>query len=120
MVDVEALFFKKSFQGLYSGLKPIIANKNWANDKLRTLPLQFILSMLEQVPSVAKEVKVPLLTDLLQLVFKVMVDVDPVIDEDWLNPSDGHINQEGDDEEDVSFTSFGMYVIDRLIMCQGE
>jgi hypothetical protein len=50
--------------------------------------------MLEQVPSVSKSVKQPLLNDFLQEIMKLMVDIDPVIDEEWLNPADGHINQD--------------------------
>ena len=64
--------------------------------------------------------KTPLLADFLKCIFKVMVDVDPVIDDEWLNPSDGHVTQEGDEEEEVSHVSHGMYTIDRLIECQGE
>lgn len=57
-----------------------------------------------------------MLQGLLDLTFKLMIDIDEEIDADWLNPKPGHSVEE-EEEDNVKF---GQTCVDRLISCIGE
>jgi len=51
--------------------------------------------LIERIPSVVKKDKTnALLKDLLELIFKLMIDIDDEVDADWLRPKDGHTVEE--------------------------
>ena len=55
---------------------------------------------------------------LLDLVFKLMIDIDPDIDESWLKPKEGFRADEEEEEEDSVY--FGKTCVDRLVSGVGE
>jgi len=57
-----------------------------------------------------------LLKDLLEVIFKLMIDIDDEVDADWLKPSDGYVVE--DDEEDS--VKFGCSCVDRLVSAVGD
>jgi hypothetical protein len=57
-----------------------------------------------------------MLKELLDMTFKLMIDIDEDIDEEWLNPKPGHSVEE-EEEDNVKF---GQNVVDRLISSIGE
>jgi len=58
-----------------------------------------------------------LLKDVLESIFKLMIDIDPDIEATWLSPKEG-FQQDGDEEED--HVAFGKNCVDRLVSSIGE
>lgn len=57
-----------------------------------------------------------MLKDILEVVFKLMIDIDEDIDADWMRPKEGFSIEE-DEEDNVKF---GQSCVDRLVSCLGE
>jgi hypothetical protein len=55
---------------------------------------------------------------LLDLVFKLMIDIDEEIDESWMRPKEGFRADEEEEEEDA--VHFGKTCVDRLVSSVGE
>ena len=55
---------------------------------------------------------------LLDLIFKLMIDIDPEIDAQWLTPKAGFRAEE--DEEDDDSVHFGKICVDRIVSSVGE
>lgn len=55
------------------------------------------MTILERKPSICKQ-DIPLLKDILEQIFKLMIDIDEDIDEAWMRPKEGY--QLGNDEEE--------------------
>ena len=59
---------------------------------------------------------IDLLKDILEQVFKLMIDIDSEIEQSWLSPPEGFAGED-EEEDDVSF---GKTQIDRLIATIGD
>lgn len=55
---------------------------------------------------------------LLDLVFKIMIDIDEDIDDSWMAPKEGFRVEEEEESEDS--VHFGKGIIDKLVSCVGE
>ena len=118
LAEVEPNFFKAAFNDLYAGLKPICERNDFANNNIRHQPLEFILTLIERAPSVVKKDKTyTVLKDILEQIFKIMIDIDEDIDEAWLKPKEGYTLEE---EEDDTNVKFGQSSVDRLVSCIGD
>ena len=104
LAEMEPAFFKPNFKDIYEHLKPIIAYTDFANRSIRHQPLEFVVTILERKPSIAKQ-DIPLLKDILEQVFKLMIDIDEDIDASWMRPKEGY--QLGNDEEEEDSVQFG-------------
>jgi uncharacterized metal-binding protein YceD (DUF177 family) len=58
------------------------------------------------------------LKSLLELVFKLMIDIDSDIDESWMRPKEGFKVEEEEEEEDS--VHFGKTCVDRLVSSVGD
>lgn len=58
------------------------------------------------------------LKNLLDLVFKLMIDIDEDVEESWMRPKEGFRIEEEEEEEDS--VHFGKVQVDRLVSCIGE
>ena len=58
------------------------------------------------------------LRDLLDMIFKLMIDIDADIDESWMKPKEGFRADEEEEEEDS--VHFGKTCVDRLVSCVGD
>ena len=76
-----------------------------------------MVTIVERVPSVVKKDK-EVLMNLLDLIFKLMIDIDSDIDESWMKPKDGFKADEEEEEEDN--VHFGKTCVDRLVSSVGE
>jgi len=54
----------------------------------------------------------------LDLIFKIMIDIDEDIEDSWLTPPDGYRLQDEDEEQDA--VNFGKDCIDRIVGSVGE
>jgi hypothetical protein len=55
---------------------------------------------------------------LLDLIFKLMIDIDPDIDDSWLVPKEGFKSEEEEEEDDA--VHFGKTCVDRIVSSVGE
>ena len=75
------------------------------------------MTVTERVPSILKKDK-DLLKDLIELIFKLMIDIDSDIDESWMRPKEGY--KENDDEDGEDNVNFGKGCIDKIISAVGD
>ena len=115
LAEIEPNFFRADFKSLYEAFKPIVAYKEFANNAIRHQPLEFVVTMIERKPSLAKKDQA-MIKDVLELIFQLMIDIDEDIDAEWLQPKEGFA---GEDEEEDN-VSFGKQAVDRLVAGVGE
>lgn len=72
------------------------------------------MTLIENNPAVLKKDKNKVLEQLLELAFKLMIDIDEEIDSEWLNPAPGHVIEEKDEQDNITFVQD---IIDRLVDC---
>jgi hypothetical protein len=75
------------------------------------------VTIVERIPSVVKKDKTTLM-DLLDIIFKLMIDIDVDIEESWLTPKEGFKADE--EEEDEDSVHFGKQCVDRIVSSVGE
>lgn len=116
LAEIEPAFFKPYFTDIYTAFKPVIACQDFANASIRQQPLEFVVTLIERKPSMVQK-NVELLKDILEQIFKLMIDIDEDIEESWMKPAEG-FQQDGDEEED--HVAFGKNCVDRLVSSIGE
>lgn len=78
--------------------------------------MEFVVTIVERYPKVVQKDEV-LLKDILETLFKLMIDIDAEIDQSWMKPREGFVNGEDEEEDNVSF---GKSCVDRLVSSIGE
>ena len=68
LAEIEPNFFRVDFKSLYEAFKPIVQYKDFANNAIRHQPLEFVVTMIERKPSLAKKDEA-MIRDVLELVF---------------------------------------------------
>ena len=111
VAETEAAFFKKIFAELCDTMIKVASRKDYDNEKLRQIPLEILISILECIPGIIKKDKV--LWNICLAIFGVMISVDEEIDESWLKPKEGY-NTDEDFNPDDNIT-FGMSAYNRLL-----
>ncbi len=66
----------------------IVAKNDFTNTTIRHQPVEFFVTVVERVPNVVKKDE-ETLKQLLDLIFKLMIDIDEDIDETWMRPKEG-------------------------------
>jgi len=117
IAEVEAKFFRKSIKDIYEKLYPIVAKNDYVNRSIRLQPVEFFVTLIEHVPVIAKKDH-EFLKNLLDLIFKLMIDIDEDIDDDWKSPPEGYRHDDEEQEEDA--VNFGKTCIDRLVSSVGD
>ena len=100
LAECEPMFFKPHFKDLYAALKLIVLHQDFSNASIRHQPLEFIVSLVERLPSVVKKDQ-ELLKDMLELVFRLMIDIDDEIEAEWLSSKKG-FTADGDEERELA------------------
>jgi len=76
------------------------------------------VTVVERIPSIVKKNK-ELLQNLIEIIFKLMIDIEQDIEESWLKPKEGYKeNDEGEDGEDN--VNFGKGCVDKIISAVGD
>lgn len=117
MAEVEPRFFKRFYKDLFPALSPIALKGDFTNATLRHQPIEFFTTVAERIPATLRK-DTDTLKALLDLVFKVMIDIDEDIEESWLAPKEGFRVEEEEESEDS--VHFGKSIIDKLVSCVGE
>ena len=88
LAEIEPGFFKPYFKDIYMSIRPIISYKDFANATIRHQPLEYVTTLIERQPSIVKK-DMELLKDILDQIFRLMIDIDEDIEESWLRPKEG-------------------------------
>lgn len=99
IAEIEPKFFRKDFKDLFTMFQPIVAKNDYANNTIRHQPVEFAVTVVERIPSLVKKDQETLKV-LLDLIFKLMIDIDEDVDESWMKPKDGFKIEEEEEEED--------------------
>jgi importin-5 len=94
----------------------IVSKSDFANGQIRQLPIEFYVTVIERIPSIVKK-DTELLKMIIELIFRLMIDIDTEIEEDWLRPKEGFKDNEEDEEDNVNF---GKGCIDKIISAVGD
>ncbi len=97
--------------------QPIVAKKDYTNNTIRHQPVEWAVTVVERIPNILKK-DIESLKSLLDLVFKLMIDIDEDIEESWMRPKEGFKVEEEEEEEDS--VHFGKVQVDRLVSSIGE
>lgn len=96
----------------------VVGKADFANPLIRQQPIEFYVTVVERVPSIVKKDE-ELLKQLIELIFKLMIDIDESIEEEWMRPKEG-FNDSGQAEEGEDNVNFGKSCIDKIISAVGE
>lgn len=118
IAEIEPKFFQTKFKDIFQNTKHIVGEQDLANQQIRQQPIEFFVTVIERIPSIAKK-DTEMLKELIELIFKLMIDIDQDIEESWLRPKEGYKeNDEGEDGEDN--VNFGKGCIDKIISAVGD
>ena len=117
IAEIEPKFFRKHFKQLFQAFHQIVAKNDYTNNTIRHQPIEFFVTVVERVPAIVKKDQ-DTLKALLDLIFKLMIDIDPDVDEGWMRPKEGFRADEEEEEEDS--VHFGKTCVDRLVSSVGE
>ena len=117
IAEIEPKFFRKNFKELFTAFHPIVAKNDYTNNTIRHQPVEFFVTVVERLPNLVKKDQ-DTLKAMLDLVFKLMIDIDEDIDESWMRPKEGFRADEEEEEDDS--VHFGKTCVDRLVSSIGE
>ncbi len=117
IAEIEPKFFRKHFKDLFAAFTPIVAKKDYANNTIRHQPVEFFVTSVERMPSIIKKDE-ETLRALLDVIFKLMIDIDEDIEDSWMRPKEGFKADEEEEEDDS--VHFGKSCVDRLVSSVGE
>lgn len=117
VAETEPTFFRKFFDPLCEVMLKISAQKHYANEKLRQMPLETLITVMERIPGLVKKHKEQL-WKMCEAVFDMMVSIDEEVDEGWLRPKEGYNTEEESNPDDN--VNFGMISYDRLLEALDE
>lgn len=118
IAEIEPKFFQSKFKEIFQNTMDIVGKGDFANPLVRQQPVEFYVTVVERVPSIVKKDE-ELLRSMIELIFKLMVDIDENIDEEWLKPKEG-FNDSGQADEGEDNVNFGKSSIDKIISAVGE
>lgn len=117
VAESEPKFFRKHYKDIFGAFMKILEKNDYTNSTLRHQPVEFLTTVGERIPTILEKDD-ELLKNLLDVIFKIMIDIDEEIDVTWLRPKEGfRIDEDEEDEDDVSF---GKSCIDRLVASLGD
>lgn len=117
LAEIEPKYFRKNFKDVFNIFKQIVAKNDFTNSTIRHQPVEFAVTIIERIPSLVKK-DLDTLKELLDIIFKLMIDIDADIDESWMRPKEGFRADEEEEEDDS--VHFGKTCVDRLVSCVGD
>ena len=117
LAEIEPKFFRKHFKDLFIAFSAIVAKNDYINSTIRHQPVEFFVTVVERIPNVVKKDH-ETLKALLEIIFKLMIDIDADIDECWMRPREGFKADEEEEDEDA--VHFGKTCVDRLVSSIGD
>jgi hypothetical protein len=117
IAEIEPKFFQPHFKEIFQSTMDIVSKQDFANGQIRQQPIEFYVTVIERIPAIVKKDQ-DLLKMIIEIVFRLMIDIDSEIEEDWLKPKEGFKDNEDDGEEDN--VNFGKGCIDKIISAVGD
>lgn len=118
IAEIEPKFFQSKFKLIFESTVNIVSKTDFTNPQICQLPIEFYVTVIERIPSLAKKNK-DVLQNLIEVIFKLMIAIESDIDESWLRPKEGYReNDEGEEGEDN--VNFGKGCIDKIISAVGD
>ena len=86
--DQEPKFLATQFNELCINFEKIMTKRDFDNKTIRIIPVELISTIIVRLKTVFKK-KLKIVEKVIELFYRVMIDIDDEIDEEWLNPEDG-------------------------------
>lgn len=121
IAEFEPKFFEPKFKEIFEAFSQIVENGDFTDPLVRHQPLDFFVMTVERLPNIcAKDDE--LLRRLFDLVFKLMIDIDSDIEESWMRPKEGFIEEaeDGAGEGQSDNLHFGKSCIDNIVASVGD
>jgi len=118
IAEIEPKFFQSKFKAIFDSTIHIVTKSDFTNPSIRQQPIEFFVTVIERIPSIVKK-NTELLSQLIEIVFKLMIDIDSDIEESWMKPAEG-FKDNNDGEEGEDNVSFGKTCIDKIISAVGD
>jgi len=112
VIDKIPNFFRKDFSLLSEVLMRVSVKKDCTNEKLRQIPLEMLITLIQRIPKV---INGDILQNLCLSIFNLAVSIDNEVDIEWLKPKEGFYKAEELNFDDNA--TFGAYSFDRLLKC---
>ena len=112
VAESEPTFFQRSFAQICDVLIKISKKRDYDNEKLRQMPLEMLVSIVERLPKLVRKHKTHL-WNLCEAIFDVSVSIEEEVDESWIKPKEGYNIEEDLNPDDN--VNFGVISFDRLL-----
>ena len=116
IAESEPKFFLNSYKEIFFAFTKLVEKNDYCNMSIRHQPIEFLVSIADRQTSLIKEDE-DMMKGLLDLVVKLMIDIDNEVDEDWLNPKPGFRLTDEMEEDSVVF---GLECVNRIFHSAGE
>lgn len=111
-------FFKKRFDDLITVMTRVRDFPVDSNSNLKIQSLETLVFMLESYPELLENNQNKL-TQVVELIFKNMIEIEDEVDEEWMSPPAG-FNDDMEEDDDQRVIKLGLDFIDRLIGILGS
>jgi hypothetical protein len=88
IAEIEPKFFQSKFKEIFQNTMDVVGKADFTNPLIRQQPIEFYVTVIERVPSIVKKDE-ELLKQLIELIFKLMIDIDESIEAEWMKPKEG-------------------------------
>jgi len=116
IAEAEPLFYKKDLAKVYQYGIAFCVNKDEERD-IRKLSFDLLCALAQRLPK-QFENSMEMTSNYCGTLFEFMIDIDETVDEEWLSPPEGFVQDEVDQDDDN--TEFGMNCFDKMICCIGD
>jgi len=114
MSEGEPTFFRKTYPQLNEVLLKLSSKTDFDNDKLRQMPLEILVTIIERLPVCGRKHKKEL-WNLCSAAFNIAVSIEDECDETWMKPKEGYNTEEDLNPDDN--VNFAVIMYDRLLSC---
>lgn len=120
LVQSEPKLFKSAFASTIE-LAQHICKKPALDIGIRNLTLEFAVSLAERIPTQIQK-NVSLGTELLKLIFEMMIGIEEEVEDSWKIPDEGFCEKDEEDEGgvDIDYAKIGRKLVSRLIDSVGD
>jgi hypothetical protein len=106
-------YFKQRFDDLLVVMGKVREFPDDSNSNLKIQSLETLIFMLESYPDLLEE-RDDKLTQVVELIFKNMIEIEDEVNEEWMSPPPG-FNDDMEEDDDQRVVKLGLDFIDRLI-----
>lgn len=107
-------FFRRDFPSFCETLIRVSLKKDYANEKLRQMPLEIVVIFVENIPALCKK-HVAQVENLCLSLFDLAVSIDSEVESDWLKPKEGtSADEDLNPDDNVNFAASSF---DKLLNC---